>query len=447
MTVLDSLVRSYRVNSSVYEDESVNAGPDGINTGSPTTSTGDGGEDFLEYNGTTQSTAITYPSSEIHDGTSRTIAVRFRTTTTLGTSDVIAGFGSSSDNDPAFVIRGSGANSIQAWIRNDDTSMTKTAVTGVNANLYDDTERIAVATYNYTTDTLTIKELTLSLSGTATSQARSGTVTIDGLGVANWPRSSPTWQAPVDTSWVAVWDKVLTAQDETDLAAAPWPFVSGPTITAPTTISDGVATTITGTDLATVTSGSLDVSGSNYLVDQTSNMTLGGATIPWTPETNQFSTSALPTVPFTDPTLHTGASNPVVRLGVTDGVTPAYLNVSNPTPAGWQSHMWNVVSGMDTTNTGAVAYSGYIANPVIDMQFYTQTTVDGVTLVFDDNGNWSMDSTSYANLIAAGSVDFTYLYIMPDTGDVSGFILTISATSGGGITSKITIGIGIGIGV
>ena len=97
-------------------------------------------------------------------------------------------------------------------------------------------------------------------------------------------------------------------------AAAP----TGITITAPDTIQDGVATTITGTDLATATTVKLDVDGSAYLVDNTSNATLGGASIAWTPETNFGSISAQPTVPFTDATLHTGAVAPVVRTVLTD---------------------------------------------------------------------------------------------------------------------------------
>ena len=429
MSVLDDLTRSYRVNAGVYEDESVSAGADGTNNGSPSSTTGVGGEDFFDYNGS-QSTEMVYPSTNFFDGVDRALAFRFKTTTTPGASNVLGGYGSTSGGSPAFVVTGNGTNSIQGWMRNDSTSVIKQVATNTDAAIFDGTERVAVMSYNYATDTLTIKELTLGLSGSTSSAARGGALTVNNLGAGAWPRSSPTWNSTVSTSWLAAWDRLLTAQDETDLLASPWPFVAAPTltITAPDTIQDGVPTTITGTELATATTVKLDVDGSAYLVDNTSNATLGGASIAWTPETNFGSISALPTIPFTDPILHNGAVAPQPRLLVSDGTDTETHSLANTTPAGYTTHMFGDVSGMNATaGSGAIGDTNYVATLVDNFQFTTETTVSGVTLVFDDLGNWTMDATSLANLEIAGSVDFQWIYTMPDTGNTSSFVQTIYA--------------------
>ena len=225
MTILDNLISAYRVNASTYEDEH-GIGADGVNTGSPTTSTGAGAEDFLEFNGTSQSTNIAIPSYDLFD-TDYSIAVRFKTGTVPSTTAVIAGLGNSADNDQALVVRGSGTDALSAWLRNDDTGVIATATTNTDTDLFNNAERIAVITYTTSTGTLTIDELTLGLSG-STSLAEAGTATFDSLGLGNWPRPSPTYLSDSDASWVATWDRALVAQDLTDLNAAVWPFVAAP---------------------------------------------------------------------------------------------------------------------------------------------------------------------------------------------------------------------------
>jgi len=239
MALLDNILTAYRVNASVYEDESGVGGPDGTNLGSPTTSTGAGGEDFLEYNGTTQSSYIAVPSLDLFT-TDFTLAVRFKTGVTPGTTNVIAGLGNSADNDTAFIIRGSGSTTLQGWARNDAGTTITTATSTSDATLYNDSERIAVLSYNSATDDLTIEELVLGLTGSTTSTALT-TLTTNRLGTGAWPRATATYLSDVDTSWVATWNKLLTAQDKTDLAATPWPFVAtGLTLdSAPSTIAKG----------------------------------------------------------------------------------------------------------------------------------------------------------------------------------------------------------------
>ena len=123
-------------------------------------------------------------------------------------------------------------------------------------------------------------------------------------------------------------------------------------------------------------------------------------------------------------------------------MTVATRDVTNTTPAGYQSHKYGSAAAMDTTTEGAIGYASYITVED-DMIFYTEQTVSGVTLVFDDSGNWSMDAASLAALRAAGSVDFTFNYIMPSTGNTSAFVMTISPppTDGGGsgFTIKISM--------
>ena len=157
MALLTNILSAYRVNASVYEDESGNAGSDGVNAGSPTTSTGTSGEDFLEYNGSSQSSEMAQTSIDVFSG-DYTLAVRFRTSTALGTSNTIAGYGSTTDNNPAFIIRGGGAGIIQGWIRNDTTSVSATAISTTDANLYNDSERIAILSYDSTAESVSIEE-------------------------------------------------------------------------------------------------------------------------------------------------------------------------------------------------------------------------------------------------------------------------------------------------
>ena len=88
------------------------------------------------------------------------------------------------------------------------------------------------------------------------------------------------------------------------------------TLTGPNSISDGVATAVTGSALNTITSLKLE-SGSAYSVTQDSAV-FGGNSIPFTPDTNFGSLVAAPTVPFTDCTLHNGAVNDVVNIVVDD---------------------------------------------------------------------------------------------------------------------------------
>ena len=249
MALTDNLLRAYRINSSVYEDESGNGGADGINIGGPiTTGTGDGGEDFFEYNGSSQVSYMPMPSTNLFDS-DYTIAVRFASTGTPGTTEVIAGLGSSSNNFPAFIIRGNGNEKLQGWLRDDTAGITKQAISTGDVALYNGTERIAVLTYNKTADSIIIKELTLGLSGSDTGVASSGSATFDRSSSGAWMRAAITWPWSSDNSWVATWDRALTAQDETDLLVAPWPFVTGPSITS---ITDPA---ITGSIITTLGSG------------------------------------------------------------------------------------------------------------------------------------------------------------------------------------------------
>ena len=85
---------------------------------------------------------------------------------------------------------------------------------------------------------------------------------------------------------------------------------------SPDTIEDGVATTITGSNLVTVTSVALEVDGSNYSVDQ--SFVIDVDHIDFTPETNIGAIAPLPTIPFTDAVEFNSPAPLQPRLAVTD---------------------------------------------------------------------------------------------------------------------------------
>jgi hypothetical protein len=252
MALLDNILSYHRVvdtGGSVFEhvDQAPTPLSNGVKFGSPTQTTGTSGENFLVYNGSSQYSHLPFASSDVSTAT-RTFAFRAKSAVTPSSLNFLAGLCSTTDNDPYLAADGTGADSCNIRSRDDVAGSGTNVSTGTSSGLWDGTERIFVVTI--TGGVQSIKELTTGVNASVTSGL--STTTVDRLGLAAFARtSSPVWYCDIDISWVAVWDRALVAQDETDLAAAAWPFVAaGPTITdvnTTETVQVGDTPTVTGT--------------------------------------------------------------------------------------------------------------------------------------------------------------------------------------------------------
>ena len=229
MALSDNLLSKHRVvdvGGSVFEHVDQGAVPlaNGTKFNSPAQTTGVDSENFLSYDGVNQYSLLPRASIDAM-AVDWAFSFRFKTTDSFSTSQYPAGMTRATTSDSYAGTRGSGtANVVQGMVRQDVGTIT-TSDTGSNVALYNGTERIVTLSHDASAEELTIKELTLGLS-TVMSTTGIGAVNITRLGLAAYTRPSVSSFTEIEISWVAQWDRVLVAQDETDLAAAAWPFVA-----------------------------------------------------------------------------------------------------------------------------------------------------------------------------------------------------------------------------
>ena len=229
MALSDNLLSKHRVvdvGGSVFEhvDQGVIPLANGTKFNSPAQTTGVDSENFLSYDGVNQYSIL--PRAAI-DAVAVDWATSFRYKTASGqsTSNFLAGLTRTSGSDSYAGIRGSGSiNTIQAILRENIGTIYSTDTTS-DIGVYDGTERIITISHDSTAEELTVKELTLGLSAVV-STTSAGVTNVDRMGLGGYIRPSPSSFADIEISWVAQWDRVLVAQDETDLAAAAWPFAA-----------------------------------------------------------------------------------------------------------------------------------------------------------------------------------------------------------------------------
>jgi hypothetical protein len=297
--------------------------------------------------------------------------------------------------------------------------------------MYDGTERVAILQYDSGADEITIEELTLGVSGSATSQAASLTATFDLIGSGAWVRASPLWFADTDNSWVATWNKLLTAQDKTDLAAAPWPFVSGPTLTGPDSTTVDAVRVAAGTALDTATTAGLKVESSYSLsltIDAQTATTLTQTDVIGTPTLG----SPVDSLPVTADILAAGTTVWQIQQWVDDGTNPEVTR--NITLAGLADT--TTVQAMITTSNTTIGESFFGTNIIAvedDMQFTGPDVVDTVTITYAADGTFTTDKDQ--------TITFDLRFWSPSTGEGSLARVTVrgSAILGtSGITRALT---------
>lgn len=228
MALSDNLLSKHRVvdvGGSVFEHVDQGDVPlaNGVKFNSPAQVTGVDSENFLSYDGVDQYSLLPRASIDAM-AVDWAFSFRFKTTDSFSTSQYPAGMTNSATSAYAGT-RGSGtANVVQGTVRNNSNAFT-TGDTGSDVLLYNGTERIVTVSHDASAEELTVKELTLGLS-VVISTTSAGATNITRMGLGAYTRAGVSNFTDIEISWVAQWDRVLVAQDETDLAAAAWPFIA-----------------------------------------------------------------------------------------------------------------------------------------------------------------------------------------------------------------------------
>jgi hypothetical protein len=224
MSLDNNLLAAYRVVGGEYVDQSPVGGANGVKTGTPTTSVGDGGETFFNFDGST--TSIEMPLTPINAyTTSATMAIRCFGTVDLGTNSAVASLGLVGQTTSNLALRGSGSvGDVSGFMR--DLGSNNTATNLNNTSTWDGTERVLIVEYNSPDLTLSIFDEVEGIFNTQPALAQDSSFSFDRITAG--ARFDTTWPAQVSISWVAVWPRVLTPTEKEALADSPWPdFIGG----------------------------------------------------------------------------------------------------------------------------------------------------------------------------------------------------------------------------
>ena len=224
MSLDNGLLAAYRVVGGEYVDQSPVGGADGVKTGTPTTSVGDGGETFFNFDGSTNSIEMPLTPIDAY-ATSTTLAIRCFGTVDLGTNNAVASLGLVGQTTSNLAIRGSGSvGDVSGFMR--DLASNNTATNLNNTSTWDGTERVLIVEYNSPDLTLGISDEVEGLSNVQSALTQDSSFNFDR--VTAGARFDTTWPAQASVSWVAVWPRVLSSTEKEALAASPWPdFVGG----------------------------------------------------------------------------------------------------------------------------------------------------------------------------------------------------------------------------
>ena len=198
---------------------------------------------------------------------------------------------------------------------------------------------------------------------------------------------------------------------------------AGPTLTAPDTVTHGVATTATGSELSTVTGMTLEYG----TVALSQSFALVGDDLDFTPDvgvpTAYGTGNAVDSLPLTPDHTSSGITPYQVTLDVTDGTASDSRNVTN-VAAGAVQTFQVMAAGVNKT-----AGEGLGGSDLVVIEDNHQVTVplvvDGVTLTIDPD---TLDySVTQAQLPAGSSITFDAVYYSPTEEQSSKIAVTITA--------------------
>ena len=200
-------------------------------------------------------------------------------------------------------------------------------------------------------------------------------------------------------------------------------------LTAPDTVTHGVATTATGALLSTVnvTTG-MTLEYGTVAIAQTA--VLNVADLDFTPDvgvpTLYGSGNAVDSLPLTPDSASAGTTAYQVTLDVTDGVTPVSRNVTN-IAAGAVQTFQVMAAGVNTTVGEGLGGSDLVAIED-NHQVTVPSAVNGVTITIDaDTLDYQLDQTEMA--AAGGSIAFDAFYYSPSTQQSSKIAVTIPTSA------------------
>ena len=283
--------------------------------------------------------------------------------------------------------------------------------------------------YNNGVDSAFIAGQMVRVAGYTTALADADiTILLDGAQTPNDTTATPSdyWIAVADgTSETAGATIALTGAtyDADTLAAAP----AGPTLTAPDTVTHGVATTATGNLLSTVnvTTG-MTLEYGTVAIAQTA--VLDGDDLDFTPDvgvpTAYGTANAVDSLPLTPDSASTGYTPYQVTLDVTDGTASDSRNVTN-IAAGSVQTFQVMAAGVNTTVGEGLGGSDLVLIEN-NHQVTVPLVVDGVTLTIDpDTLDYQLDQTEMA--AAGDSITFDAVYYSPTEQQSSKIAVTVTA--------------------
>ena len=300
---------------------------------------------------------------------------------------------------------------------------TGVASTFATAAVYGTSTSAAVTT---TADNFVLDIINIKTTQTATVGAGQ---TVDATAAASITNYHAYGSTEVATTTSTAMSWTFDISERTSQAAVAYTAAStGVSLTAPDTVTHGVATTATGGLLSTVTGMTLEYG--TVAIAQTS--VLNVADLDFTPDIGVptlFGTvNAVDSLPLTPDSASAGTTPYQVTLDVTDGVTPASRNVTN-VAAGSVQTFQVMAAGVNTTVGEGLGGSDLV---VIEdnHQVTVPLVVDGVTLTIDPD---TLDySTTQAALPAGTSITFDATYYSPSLEQSSKIAVTITAPGGSG---------------
>jgi len=357
--------------------------------------------------GTTASTTVGVISSDLLDDTSSSTGIGFENITafngasgSIGAATVDSGGWPHQTFDFFWYFNGTGGTQRLTGLTNGDTYVIEAA--GHQSNAARDTNfTIGGTTTLYDSSGTTTPNPPISFSGTI-----SGT-TLD-----------------IDPALVSTFGYVNGFKIIITAAA------SGPTVTGPTTITDGVAVQFTGTDLDTATTAGFQ-SGTDIVTNTIDAQT--ATTLDITPDLGTpTSSTPVASMPVTPDVTAAGITPYVLESWADDGSNKGTFTLTTLSAGANTTTCQGMIATSNTTEGESLLAASILPTMEDDYQWTGPSTQSGVTITYNADGTVS---TSPANQITVDIIGFS-----PATGQRSLARVTITGTViGAGLSIKSVI--------
>lgn len=336
MTILNNLVMLNRGNGTTFIDVQ-NGDAAGTNVNSPVATTGDGGEDGMTYNGTSNYTTMPALSSYSFLTGRWTLAVRAKFATET-TNDAAISFGASGGNANRLWLGVNGNDAPRVRVRN--SALTNLEVTG-SLSISNTQEIVLIAVGKDKLDDGDYTNGTVILYDSAGNVLASGDYDLTTLSafakhaIGGDVTSSYGGGIDGDVFWSAAWNRALSVSEIQQLDDSPYPFASR-SITNIDTDNDVQA----GQSSVTVTTVGLDASPT------TKTATLGGESLT---VISAGETSWTVDIPLHINLEWGSTTNDLVLTDDTGSVT--LNNVTLSAPTGWETVTFTSAPDAGTTES------------------------------------------------------------------------------------------------